>query len=331
MPANLTPDYKKAEDWYRSASTDEEKLEALEEMLRVIPKHKGTESLQGDIKRKMSKIKALLESGGGKKGAAKHVDVFHIPHSGTGQVVLVGMPNSGKSAIVASLTNAHVNVADYPFATDKPVPGMMKHEDVSIQLVDTPPITADFAPIGMVNALRSADIVVIVIDLSGDVLEQMDVCIKYLDSHKLLMPLDAEKDAEWVHLSRPTLVAATKSDIAPPGTLDTLKELVARPFEYIEISTQTGDGLAAFTKRCFELLNVVRIYAKKPGKEPDMNEPFTLPTGSTVHDLAYHIHRQLAEHLKSARAWHSPTVHDGQSVPRDHELTDKEIIELHFG
>ncbi len=331
MAANLTPDYKKAEDWYRSATTDEEKLEALEEMLRVIPKHKATEGLQGDLKRKMSKLKALLESGGGKKGAAKHVDVFHIPQSGAGQVVLVGLPNSGKSSIVAHLTNAHVNVADYPFSTDKPVPGMMKHEDVAIQLIDTPPITAEFAPTGMVNALRGADILVIVIDLSGDVLEQMDVCTKYLDSHKLLTPLDTEKDAEWVHLARPTFVVATKTDIAPTGTLATLKELTERPFEYIEISTKTGAGLEMFTKRCFELLNVVRIYAKKPGKEPDMKEPFTLPVGSTVHDLAYHIHRQLAESLKTARAWHSATVHDGQSVPRDHVLTDKEIIELHFG
>jgi len=330
LPANLTPDYKKAEDWYRSAATDEEKLSALEEMLRVIPKHKGTESLQADIKRKMSKIKASLESGG-KKGAVKHVDVFHIPRSGAGQIVLIGMPNTGKSSILAELTNAQVHVADYPFTTEKPLPGMMKFEDVQIQLVDTPPITGDFAPSGLVNTLRSADIIAIVIDLSGDVLEQMEVCTTYLDSHKLLAPLDAEKDAEWVHLARPTLVVATKSDIAPPGTLDTLKELTSRSFEYIEISTKTAAGLDIFARRCFEILDVVRIYAKKPGKEPDMKEPFTLPRGSTVVDLAYHIHRQLAEMLKSARAWHSATVHDGQSVPRDHELTDKEIIELHFG
>ncbi|MBM4104430.1 MAG: TGS domain-containing protein [Planctomycetes bacterium] len=330
MPANLTPDYKKADDWYRSASTDEEKLAALEEMLRTIPKHKGTEGLQADIKRKMSKLRASVESGV-KKGGVKHADVFHIPRSGAGQVVLIGLPNSGKSSIVAHLTNAHVNVADYPFATDKPVPGMMKHEDVPIQLVDTPPITAEFAPSGLVNTLRSADIIGIVIDLSVDVLEQIEVCIKYLDSHKLLMPADAAKDAEWVHLARPAFVIATKADIAPAGTLDTLKELTTRPFEYIEISTKTATGLDVFTRRCFEILDVVRVYAKKPGKEPDMQEPFMLPRGSTVQDLAYHIHRQLAEHLKSARAWHSSSVHDGQSVPREHVLTDKEIIELHFG
>jgi hypothetical protein len=330
MPANLTPDYKKAEDWYRSAATDEEKLAALEEMLRTIPKHKGTEGLQADIKRKMSKLKASVEFGA-KKGGGKHADVFHIPRGGAGQVVLLGLPNSGKSSIVSHLTNAHVNVADYPFATDKPVPGMMKYEDVQIQLVDTPPITAEFAPPGLVNTLRGADIIGVVIDLSADVLEQMDVCVNYLDSHKLLTPPDAEKNAEWLHLARPTFVAATKADIAAVGTLDTLKELTSRPFEYIEVSTKTGLGLDVFVRRCFEILDVVRVYAKKPGKEPDMKEPFTLPRGSTVQDLAYHIHRQLAEMLKSARAWHSATVHDGQSVPRDHILSDREIVELHFG
>ncbi len=331
MPANLTPDYKKAEDWYRSAVTEEEKLAALEEMLRTIPKHKGTESLQGDIKRKMSKLKALQESGGGKKGAVRHVDVFHVPAGGAGQVVLLGLPNSGKSSIIAHLTNAHVHVADYPFATEKPMPGMMKHEDVPIQLVDMPPITAEFAPPGMVNTLRCADLIVMVIDLAGDALGQMEACIAYLDSHKLLTPVDMDKDGDWAHLARPVIVAATKADIAAAGTLETLKELVPRPFEYIPVSVQTGLGLDVFARRCFEILNVVRVYAKKPGKEPDMKDPFTLHRGATVIDLAYQVHRQLAESLKSARAWHSATVHDGQSVPRDHELTDKEIIELHFG
>lgn len=329
MPANLTPDYKKADEWYRSASTDEEKMAALEEMLRTIPKHKGTEGLQADIKRKMSKLRAAAESGV-KKGGVKHADVFHVPRGGAGQVVLLGLPNCGKSSIVGHLTNAHVNVADYPFATDKPVPGMMKHEDVPIQVVDMPPITAEFAPPGMVNTLRSADIIAIVVDLSADVLEQLEACTNYLDSHKLLLPADTEKDAEWIHLARPAFVVATKADIAPPGTLETLKELTTRPFEYIEISTKTGTGLNVFTRRCFDILGVVRVYAKKPGKEPDMHEPFTLPHGSTVEDLAFQVHRQLAEHLKNARAWHSNSVHDGQSVPREHELCDKEIIELHF-
>ena len=330
MPANLTPEYKKADEKFRAAASDAERLVAMEEMLRVIPKHKGTESMQADLKRRISKLKEAIESGG-KKGAVKHVDVFHVPRSGAGQVVLVGMPNAGKSAILAALTKAPVNVAEYPFATEKPVPGMMLFEDVPIQLVDTPPITGDYAAAGFVNTCRGADLLAIVVDLSGDVLEQMEVCTRYLDEHRLILDTASGEDDFSSYLARKTFVVAAKADSAPAGTLETLKELTERPFEYIEISATTGQGLEVFARRVFEMLEVVRIYAKKPGHEPDMKEPFTLPQGSNVHDLASHIHRQLAESLKSARAWHAPGIHDGQNVPREHVLVDKEIIELHFG
>lgn len=324
MPANLTAQYKKAEERYKAAGTDEERLAALEEMLREIPKHKGTEHLQGDIKKRISKLRDAMESGG-KKGGAKHVDVFHVPRSGAGQVALVGMPNSGKSAILAALTKAPVNVAEYPFATDKPLPGMALHEDVAIQLVDAPPITADFAPPGLVNTYRSADLLAIVIDLAGEVLEQMEVCTAYLDAHKLI--LDEGGDA---HLGRKTFVIATKADIAPAGTLETLRELTEREFEYLSISGETHGGLDVLMRRIFEMLEVVRVYAKRPHHEADMTAPFTLKRGSTVQDLAALVHRELAEKLKTARAWNSPSVHDGQNVPREHVLSDKEIIELHF-
>jgi len=343
MPANLTQQYLKAEQRYKTATTDEERLDALEEMLREIPKHKGTEHIQADLKKRRSKLKAAIE-GGSKKGGAKHVDVFHVPKSGAGQVALVGTPNAGKSAIVAALTNAPVHVAEFPFATDKPVPGMAKFEDVPIQLVDAPPITSDFAPPGLVNTYRNADMLAIVIDLAGGVLEQMEVCMAYLDSHKLILdetktpsplrgtpPSQGESHSDRAaHLARKTFVIATKADIAPAGTLETLKELTERPFEYIEVSAEMGQGMDVLTRRMFEMLDVIRVYAKKPHEDPDMTDPFTLKRGSNVHDLATLIHRELADKLKTARAWNSPNAYDGQNVPCEHILSDKEIIELHF-
>lgn len=329
MPANLTPEYKKADEQYRAATTDQERLLALEEMLRTIPKHKGTEHMQADLKRRISKLREALE--GRAKKAGSKTDLFHIPKNGAGQVALIGTPNCGKSSILAALTKAPVHVADYPFSTDKPVPGMALFEDIQIQLIDTPPITPDYAAPGQVNIYRSADLIAIVIDLSQDVLDQMQICLAYLDAHRLILD---EKTPAFTEsgspLGRKTFVIATKADIAPAGTLQTLKELTERPLEFIEISTKTGKNLDLLRRRIFEMLDVVRIYAKKPGREPDFKDPFTLPRGSTVMDLAYKIHRDLAEQLKSARAWSAPGIHDGQNVPREHILSDKEIIELHF-
>jgi ribosome-interacting GTPase 1 len=322
MPANLTPQYKKVEEQFRAATTDEERIVLLEEMLRVIPKHKGTEHIQAELKRKLSHLK---DAGTAKKSHGKTVDIFHVVHGGAGQVALIGTPNSGKSSILAALTNAKVTVADFPFSTHAPVPGMAHYEDVHIQLVDMPPITADFVTPGQTNTYRNCDLIAIVIDLSADVLEQMETCLKFLESHELLAATAQQADT----LHKQAFVIGTKADIATEGTLATLKELTNRPFEYIDISIKTAQNLDKLVSLCFNLLKIIRIYAKPPGKPVDMKDPFTLPVGSTVMDLATHIHRELAEKLKTARAW-GTDVYDGQSVQRTHILHDKDIIELHF-
>ncbi len=329
MPANLTPQYHKAEQRFKAAGTDEEKIAALEEMMALMPKHKGTEHLQAELKKKMSKLKKAADSG--KKGGGKKVDIFHVPKSGAGQVALIGTANCGKSSIVAALSNAPVKVEAYPFSTDKPVPGMIKHEDVQIQLVDMPPIGEDFATPGQVNAYRNCDLIAIVIDIAADALVQMETCVEYLNSHRLLPSGENPQiDAAGNNLARKTFVITTKADLAGPGDTQTLKELTEYPFEYVEVSAETGRGLDELAGRIYEMLEIVRVYSKKPGKEADLKDPFTLAKGSTVADLATLIHRELAEKLKSARAW-GAGVHPGQNVPRDHILCDKDIIELHFG
>ena len=326
MPANLTPEYFKAEKWFRGATTNEEKILALEQMLRVMPKHKGTDHLRADLRRKLSKLRDTA----GQKSRAKHADIFHVPRSGAGQIVLLGTPNCGKSAIVAALTNAKVNVADFPFATSAPVPGMAKFEDVPIQLVDMPPITADYLAPGQVGTYRNCDLIAIVIDLSADVQEQFDICLDFLESKNLLV--DAETpayDAQGNSLAKEAFCICTKSDIAKAGAFENLKESCKRPFEFVEISAATGAGLEELAGTFFSLLKIIRVYAKPPGKPADMTEPFTLPAGSTVMDLATSIHRQLAEKLKFARIW-GTGVYDGQNTQRNHILNDKDIIELHF-
>jgi hypothetical protein len=326
MPANLTPDYKRAEESYRSATTPEEKILALEEMLRVIPKHKGTEGLQAELKQKISHLKEQ----GALPRAIHHVDIFHIPRTDAGQVVLIGLPNCGKSSILGALSKAKVHITDFPFATQVPVPGIVKHEDVQIELVDMPPITADYAAPGQINAYRNCDIIGIVIDLTSDTLEQMQVCLDYLEGKRLIRKLDeTDTDAPQQGFKK-VLVICTKADIGDKSAIDVLMELYGTRFRYIAISPVTGDGLKEFTATLFNMLEIIRIYAKPPGKPADMEEPFTVPQGSTVHDLAVHIHRHLAAKLKSTRAW-GTGVYAGQNVQHDHVLHDKDIIELHFG
>lgn len=326
MPANLTPEYFKAEQWYRSATTNEEKTLALERMLAVMPKHKGTDHLKADLRRKLSKLKDAATQ----KKSSKHVDIFHVPRSGAGQIVLLGTPNCGKSAIVSALTNAKANVADFPFATNGPVPGMVTFEDVQIQLVDMPPITADYMAPGQVGTYRNCDLIAIVIDLFADVQEQLETCLDFLESKSLL--IDAETPALDEHgnvLAKRAFCICTKSDIARPDALQRLKQSCKYPFEFIEISTTTGKGLEELSMKFFKLLGIIRIYSKPPGKPADMTEPFTLPTGSTIMDLAMAVHRQLAEKLRFARIW-GTGVYDGQNAQRSHVLNDKDIIELHF-
>ena len=326
MPANLTPEYFKAERWLRSATTNDEKILTIERMLAVMPKHKGTDHLKADLRRKLSKLKEASTQ----KGRGKQTDIFHIPRSGSGQVVLLGTPNCGKSSIVAAITNAKVNVADFPYATTGPVPGMAKFEDVQIQLVDMPPITADYVAPGQVGTYRNCDVIAVVIDLSGDVRKQIQVCHDFLESRSLLVDEQTPAfDNQGNAIGKRVFCLCTKSDIAQPGAIEVVKRLCKHPFEFIEVSAKTGAGIDKLPAMFFKQLGLIRIYAKPPGKPADMMDPFTMPAGSTVMDMAMAIHRDLAEKLKFARIW-GTGVYAGQNAQRTHVLNDKDIVELHF-
>jgi hypothetical protein len=329
MPANLTPDYLEAEQRYREAKTPQEELTALEEMLRTIPKHKGTAKIQADLKRKISQAKDVVKI---PKKATGAVDPFAIPRQGAGQVFLIGTPNTGKSSIVGSLTKATVKIAEWPFSTPLPVPGMCHHEDVPIQLVDTPPLTVEQAPTGMAGAIYGADAVVIVLDASaGSILEDAEACINFVKARKLIPTSDPNPtmpEEPGDPKPKRCLILANKYDL--PGAADNIQML--REFFDVGVtikpcSATTGDGVRDLPKDLFELLHVMRVYAKPPGKPADMEQPFILKVGNNVLDMAGVVHRDLPEKLKSARVW-GTGVHDGQHVQHDHVLHDKDVVEL---
>jgi ribosome-interacting GTPase 1 len=326
VPTNLTPAYKKAEQWFRSATTNDERILALEQMLSLVPKHKGTDHLRADLRRKLSKLK----DDDPQKGHSAHVDIFHVPRSGAGQIVLLGTPNCGKSSIVGALTKAKVNIAAFPYSTHAPCPGMVKYEDIKIELVDMPPITAEHVAPGQAGTYRHCDLIGIVIDLDDDIDEQWKTCIDFLESRRLIA---SEKtptaDTQGNMLAKKVFCLGCKVDLVEPGFLGLLAESSPYDMAFLELSVETGAGMDSLPQALFGLLDIIRVYSKPPGKPVDMTDPFTLPIGSTVQDLARTIHRQLADKLKNARIW-GTAVYDGQKVQLHHTLHDRDIVELHF-
>lgn len=328
MPANLTPEYHKAEKEYRAARSPQEKLVCLEHMLRVIPKHKGTDHMQADLKRRISKLRDQGEHKGGK---GKRVPVFKVEKEGAGQIVLLGAPNSGKSQIVAALSSAHVNVADYPFSTHLPQPGMMHFEDIQIQLVDTPPVTADYMEMWMPDTARRADRALLVVDLSDDaLLDSIELITRRFAEVKLDLARTAPENPEEItRTHRRTAILANKADL--PGAaerLEILKEFYGRRFDIWPISAKNGDGLEDLRGHLFDFLEIIRVYTKEPGRKADISQPYTIHTGATVIELAMKVHREFEQTLASARVWGSGK-YDGIHVKRDHVLRDKDIVELH--
>jgi ribosome-interacting GTPase 1 len=327
MPANLTPQYFEAEKWFKQATTTEEKILALEKMLAVIPKHKGTDHLKADLRRKLSQLKDPETQ---KTARGKTVDIFHIPKTGASQIALIGLPNTGKSSIVAAITNAKVHIADFPYATTVPVPGMVYYEDIQIELVDMPPLTADYVAPGQIGTYRHCDLIAACIDLSADIAEQVKTITDFLQTRSL--PIYGKKDVNAACIdsqAKKAFYLCTKSDIAQPDALETLKKLSKYLLPVIVTSTENFEGIEELPRRLFELCDIIRVYTKPPHHKVDLGEPFTMPVGSTVLDLAKVIHRELAEKFKSARLW-GKGVYDGQNIPRDHVLNDKDVVELHF-
>jgi len=325
MAANLTPEYLEAEKQFKSAKTTDEKVEALERMLATIPRHKGTEKLQGDLKRRLSKLRA-----GQQRRPVSRAGLMHrVEKEGAGQVVLVGPPNSGKSQLLRCLTHAAPEVADYPFTTRAPLPGMMMFEDIQIQLVDLPPVHPDFPETWLYQIIRSADAALLVVDLSDpDLLEDLETTLAELRKAKVeLGALAPSNSVGWIGV-RGILVGNKLDASGAVEDLGILKELYRGRFPIMQVSANTGEGLEELGRANFELLELVRVYTKAPGKKPDLTAPYVMKRGSHLIDLAAMVHHDFLTQLKFARVWGHGRF-EGQMVNRDYQLVDKDVIELH--
>lgn len=330
MPANLTPQYHEAERRFREAQSPAEKIACLEEMARVIPKHKGTEKMRADIKRRMSKLKNDAGKNGAKRSSGPTVD-----REGAGQIVMIGAPNAGKSALLQATTKAAPEVADYPFTTRKPIPGMVRYENVQLQLVDFPPVSNDYIEPWMAQIARNADALLWVVDLgSDDLLDDLELIMQTMDAWKIQPVTEALTPEEMDEL--PTgvvplkvMVIGQKCDHPDSAdNLEVLREIYGERWPLLTVSAEAEEHLDTFAQTLYDMLDVVRVYTKTPGKKADLTAPYTLPRGSTVVDVAGMVHKDFAQQLKFARIW-GTDKYDGQMVQRDYVVQDEDVIELH--
>jgi ribosome-interacting GTPase 1 len=326
MPANLPPEYFEADKKFREAATSREKIVALEELISTVPKHKGTDKLRADLRKRLSQ----LREDAAKKKKSGRGDLYALEKQGAAQVALAGFANSGKSSILAALTNASPVIADYPMSTVAPLAGMMPYEDIQFQLVDLPPLGNESTDGWVSGILRNADMVMMVIDLADDPDVQVELLVDQLAAWKILPGNAAGPGVSGEESSyKPVLMAANKIDLsgAKEGLEKLLRQYGSR-FPVIGISALHKEGIEELKRAVFDHVGIIRVYSKQPGKEPDRKTPFVLPSGSTVLDLAGGIHKDFVENFKYACIWGSAKF-DGQRVQKDYVLHDGDVVEYH--
>jgi len=347
MPANLSPEYKAAEAAFRKARDPRERLDWLREMLRTIPKHKGTDHLQADIKRRIKELSEELE--GPRKGGARSGPALVVRPEGAAQIGLIGPPNSGKSALHARLTNSAAHVAEYPFTTQIPEPGMMTHADIHFQLLDLPPLSREHPVPWLAGALQTADACLLVVDLGDpDCVGEVEAVHALLRDKRVTLTErwpgaqpsggsapggsagDADDEADPFAVRLPTLLVANKADLSTDedAELQAFRELTGLRYPALVSSTTTGRGLGEIGPWLFDNLAIVRVYTKAPGDPPEKDRPFTLRRGQTVGDVARLVHKDIAHAFKYARVW-GRAGFDGQHVGREHPVADGDVVELH--
>lgn len=332
MPTNVTPEYRKAEEAYRTATTVDEKIERLEEMIALLPKHKGTDHLYADLKRRLSGLKKEQESSKKKKGRGLSLD---FTREGAAQVVVIGPPNSGKSSILGAVTHAHPETGDYPFTTNRPHPGMMPFEDIQVQLVDTPPVTTDYMHMHLLGLVRHADGALLVCDLSSDTLldDVESVFSTFGSRHVRFFPRRSD-DHDRIFCR----VVANKVDAPGAGERLTLlaEYLLEEGFvtadgslaDIIPFSCREEKLVAALPGIIIDWLGIVRVYTKTPGSKPELERPYTVFIGGTVGDICTLVHKDFNENLKYARLWRGSR--DPVTVSRDETVCDGDVVELHI-
>jgi len=253
-----------------------------------------------------------------------------IEKEGAAQIAVIGLPNAGKSQLVASITNASPTVAEYPFTTQTATPGMMEFENIQIQLIDTPPLAPTSIEWWLRHILIRADALLIVVDLSNAPLTQMGDITAQLEKIRIVISKRKAEESDAILYQKKALIIGNKLD--PDNASENymaLKKEYEGQLPVIAISAKEGVGLEELKHEIYQMLDIIRVYTKTPKQKPDLNDPIILKRGSTLGDAAAAVHKDFAHKLKYARIWGSGK-HDGLMAKRDHLLQDGDVIELHL-
>lgn len=328
MPANLTPMYLKAEREYRRAQSVAEQIECLQLMLQQVPKHKGTDKLQADLKSRLSEARQQLRQ---QLNAPKSGPGFRIPRQGAGQIVIAGGPNCGKSRILKQLTRAEPEVAEFPFTTRVPLPAILECDGVQLQLIDTPPVTPGRLEPWMLNLVRTADAVLLVMDGASDdsPLETAAVLQEFSERKTILTDVSGFDESSFSIVKVSTMLVVTHAGDSDCETrIQLLNDLVPLHIPVVQVELDEAADNEHLKQQCFSMLRLIRVFTKRPGQPADLTAPLTIPKDGTVEDLALQIHEDLAQNLKYARVWRT-VGHEGQTVGREYVLREGDVVELH--
>ena len=303
MPINASPEYLKAEQEYQQAGSDEDRILALEKMLKTMPTHKSAENLRKNIRTRYKKLRQeIAKSRKLKKSLKKGIK------KGEMQAVLIGLTNSGKSSILKTLTNTNPKIASYGFTTKEPEIGILNYQGCSIQIIDMPPIASENFDKSIVN---NTDVLLIVVEKTHEIKTILDF-IKNLKENKK------------------EIVIFNKTDLYDEETKRKIYEtLRSKKYNFVLTSTLTNTGVNELKEKIFNSFNVLRIYTKHPGKEKNKEDiPVIMPPNSTLEDVAEKILHGYSKKVKYAKIWGPSSKFPGQQIGLKHIVKDKDIVEF---
>jgi len=299
MPVNAGYEFFAAEKKYFAAKTLEERITALEEMIKTAPKHKSSENFVAELKRRLIKLKEKQEKDRTKKGGSR----IGIKKDEM-QVAIIGKTKSGKSSLLNILTNAKTETGDYQFITKKPIVGIMDYYGTGIQIIEIPSIESEYYDKGLVN---SADVILVLIT-----------------------------NLKQIEEIRPIINKSKAKQIIVFNKIDTLSEnekrkvsatLQSNKYDFILISAEDKEGIKELKDKIFKNIDKIRVYTKEPGKEKS-NRPVILERDSNVKNVAEKILKGLSSKVKETKIWGPSSKFPGQKVGLTHKLKDMDVVEF---